>query len=174
MSIGRFNRWERTNGTVVQTVVQIQRALYTGFNTVTINTGWTDVPGLSVAITPTNITSKIRIDVRWMGEVGSAWDVVFGVRRNGTLINQPDADGGRALGLFLPVQTYVADDNNSTPELASFFTLDTPGTTSSVSYTLAATSINTTTLYTGRVMSTNTGYNYEKISCEIMATEYLS
>ncbi len=174
MSIGRFNRWERTNGTVVQTVVQIKQTLYADWNTVTINTGWVDVPGLAVSITPTLNTSKIRIDVRWMGEVGSAWDVVFGVRRNGTLINQPNADGGRALGLYLPTQTYVVDDNNSTPELASFFTVDSPGTTSAVSYTLAATSINTTTLYTGRVMSGTTGYIYEKISCEIVATEYLS
>lgn len=152
--------------------IQMVSMLYQSYNSVTINNSWVDVPNMLLSITPTSVNSKIKIDVRWFGEVPSAWDDVFGITRNGTIINLPIGTSNRNAALGMPVQTYIADDNNSTPELCFISTIDTPATTSPVTYRLVARANTTRTLWTGRVIGTTTTSNYEQGSCEIILTEY--
>jgi len=153
--------------------IQMVSMLYQSYNSVTVSTSWVDVPNMLLAITPTTINSKIKIDVRWFGEVSSAWDVALGVSRNGTLINLPTGSSNRNSALGVPVQTYIADDNNSTPELCFISTIDSPATTSPVTYRLVARANSSRTLMTGRVYdSTVQQSNYEQGSCEIILTEY--
>lgn len=155
------------------TALQMRSTLYTSYNSMSINNGWYSISGISVIITPRYKNSLIRIDVRWMGEVESAWDVVFGVTRNGLLINAPTQEGARNLALGVPCQSYVEDDNNSTLEFCQFSTLDIPNTTAPLTYQLVARSNAARTMYTGRVF--NSSYpqgNYEQGSTEIIATEY--
>jgi hypothetical protein len=73
----------------------------------------------------------------------------------------------------MPVQTYIADDNNSTPELSYITTIDSPGTTNAVTYNMVCLANGARTLITGKVFDTGVaGTNYEQGSCEIVLTEY--
>jgi hypothetical protein len=153
--------------------IQMVSMLYQSYNSVTIDNLWVNVPNMLLSITPTTVNSKIKIDVRWFGEVSSAWDDVFGITRNGTIINLPTGTSNRNAALGMPVQTYIADDNNSTPELCFITTIDTPATISPVTYRLVARANTSRTLMTGRVFDSVTQQsNYEQGSCEIILTEY--
>ena len=155
--------------------VQMVSSLYQWYNSVSLSTSWVDVPNMSLTITPKFDNSKIKVEMRWFGETQTAWDAVFGITRNNALINYPQNTSNRNFGLAIPCQTYVADDNNSTPELAYIYTVDTPNSRGvPVTYRLVC-KCNTTgrTLITGKVFDTgNGGTNYEQGSCEVILTEY--
>ena len=154
--------------------IQLVSSLYQWYNSLSLSTSWANVPNMSLSITPKFANSIVKVEMRWFGETQVAWDAVFGITRNGTLINMPVGYESRDYAIGVPVQTYIADDNNSTPELCYITTVDTPATTSPVTYQLVC-MCNTTgrTLVTGKVFDTsNGGTNYEQGSCEIILTEY--
>lgn len=155
--------------------VQMKSTLYQWYNSLTLNGSWQNVPNMTLSITPKTASSKIKIEVRWFGEVSSAWDVVFGISRGGTIINLPTQEGSRNTSLGMPCQSYVHDDNNSTPELSFISTIDTPNTTNPITYTLVARCPNGQALLTGKVYDTGVvGSNYEQGSTEMIITEYLA
>ena len=94
-------------------VLQVKNSIYQSYNSMTISSGWYDIPAMSVTINPTAPNSFFRIDVRWFGEVSSAWDVVFGITRNGNLINMPSQEGTRNGSLAVPLQSYIDDNTES-------------------------------------------------------------
>lgn len=153
-------------------VLQIKNSLYQSYNSMTISSGWYDVPNMSVTINPTAANSFFRIDVRWFGEVSGAWDVVFGITRNGSLINMPSQEGTRNGSLAVPLQSYIDDNNDSTPEYVCFSTIDYPQTISPLTYKMVARAWNSRTLYNGRVYSGNSSWAYEQGSMEVVVTEY--
>ena len=128
------------------------------------------IPDFELDITPKSSTSFIKIDIRWGGELSTAWDKGFGVSRNGVQINQPTANGAsnRILGAGC-ITYYAGDDNNSTPEYLSLSTVDTPSTTNTLTYGLTISGSGS--IYTGRMYNTSTGWNFERFSCEIILTE---
>lgn len=153
--------------------LQVVSSIYRSYNTMTLTDGWNNVPGIEVNITPRFVNSRIRIDVRWFGEVSSAWDVTFGITRNGTVINLPTQEASRHGCLGMPNQSYVQDDNDSTPEFSFYSTIDVPNTTSTITYRMVARCYSgSRSMITGRVFSGATTGNYEQGSCEIIATEY--
>lgn len=119
-----------------------------------------DIYGMELSITPKSANSKILIQARWFGEFTAAdrvYNTVFYVTRNGTKINtQSDQIWS---GLTMAALSYEGTDASSTPETASMFTTDYPGTTSAVTYRVAMLSDNNGTLYTNRsVGAITTGY----------------
>lgn len=155
--------------------VQVKTTLYQWYNTLAVNNTWQNVPNLTLDITPKSATSKFKIEVRWFGEMSNAWNMVFGISRNGTFINLPTLEGTRNQAIGMPCQTYVSDDNNSTPELSYMATFDSPNTASTITYRLAARNYDGGTLYTGRVYDGSVlGSNYEQGSTEMIITEYLA
>lgn len=156
------------------TPVQMVSTLAQWYNSLTLNSNWQNIPNMSLSITPKTTTSKLKIEARWFGEVSSAWDVTFGISRGGTVINLPTAEGGRYGCVGMPCQSYVHDDNNSTPELSFISTIDSPNTTNTVTYTMVARCPNGQTLVSGKVYDTGVvGSNYEQGSLEMIITEYL-
>lgn len=154
-------------------VLQVKSYVYPWYNSVTLTDQWQQIPNLSLTITPKRANSRFRIDVRWFGEVPSAWDVTMGITRNGTAINLPTQEGSRHGCLSMPQQSYVQDDNDSTPEYAFYSTVDTPNTTSPITYAAVYRNYSgTRTIWTGRVFSGTTNGNYEQGSQEIIITEY--
>ena len=116
------------------------------------------ISGLSVNITPKSSNSKIWIQVRWCGEYGSngAWNSMWGITRNGTLIGRTSTDGGVAgvYGLAPPTTSYGgANDNSSTMEAISYGYYDSPATTSQITYQATFMQNSTLTLYTNRTVS---------------------
>ena len=115
-----------------------------------------DITGLTAAITPSATSSKILISARWNGENGDTdrtWDAVLGIRRDGTDLGLPSVSGSRSAGMAQVLSNpYQGNENTSTLEGAMFEYLDSPSSTSSLTYTITyRTSAGSTfTLYTNR------------------------
>lgn len=136
----------------------------------------TNVTNMSVTITPSSTSSKVLIMVNWAGETGSsAWDATVGLKRGTTQIGQPQNTGstyGGNIGIAGPYGAYQSD-NNSTGEFSNFQYLDSPATTSAVTYYMTYGSQTGQTLKSGGVLSWSTGNttSYERFTYGMMALE---
>lgn len=111
-------------------VLQItQSVLTTQFTTA--STSFVDLTGMSATITPTSASSRIMVNVN-LGAVGnnnSAFGIWINLVRNGTNIAQP-TDGTNKQTMLI----YNNDAATGTPASLSF--LDSPSTTSALTYKL--------------------------------------
>ena len=112
----------------------------------TTNTAYQIPSGLSVVITPSSTSSKILVMATTQFAINA--DTGHGyatLQRDGTAILQGDAAGSRP-------RVYVAQNNfgNNAPPNYQLVALDSPSTTSAVTYSLGVRSSNGTTLYLNR------------------------
>lgn len=119
-------------------------------------TTFTDVPGLSCNITPKSANSKILVVVRWMGEfgvVGATWNLMWNLKRNGTLIGRnPAWPTDRNTGLQVSATSYTSADNSSTPESVIYNYLDSPGIATTLTYQACVVTDTANTIYTNRTV----------------------
>jgi hypothetical protein len=123
-------------------------------------TTFTNIPELTASITPKSASSKILIEVRWFGEfnaVGVTWDSVWNIKRGTTLIGRDTWLTDRHSGLTVSSLSYYAGDASSTPESAYFTYLDSPNTTSTITYNGCFTSNQGGTIYTNRTVAYTAG-----------------
>lgn len=107
-------------------ILQIQQAYKT--DAFTLNGGWTNVTGLSVSITPTSTTSKIFVICSVMiSQTGGGGDSYCRVIRDGTIV----VGAGNA-GYF----AQVAGQDYFQADCKVMHYLDSPATTSSITYTV--------------------------------------
>lgn len=143
-------------GHVIQ-VVQNHVWTHTTVSVPASYTTFTDVPGLSCNITPKSANSKILVVVRWMGEfgvVGATWNLMWNLKRNGTLIGRdPTWPTDRNTGLQVSATSYTSADNSSTPESVIYNYLDSPGVSTTLTYQACVETDNATVLYTNRTVS---------------------
>lgn len=153
-------------------VVQVQRLLMETEGSYSIGTSDTDVPNMSLSITPKYDNSWIRIDVRYFSETTENWEVAYNILRNGVRINSR-TNGLRNFGLSMATMTYHDINDNSTPEMMHLSTIDTTGTiaNTSVTYKLVAISATGTTSYYNRCVNTTDNAALEISSSEIILTE---
>lgn len=123
-------------------------------------TAYTSVPDLVCSITPKSASSKVYIIVRWFGEfsvTNTTWDSMFGLRRNGVSIgeNPGSASAGSSRGINTPVLSYYSNDANSTPEICVFDYLDSPASTSALSYQVFINAVYASTMYTNRTVGSS-------------------
>jgi len=177
MSIIRANNWQRTDGNLMGTVLKVVSTLYTtpSSQSISANTD-TNITGLTATITPYSTSSKILIFVRWFGETSSSdpHDSVYFIARNGTKINTQTSTGNRISGMATISTNYQSGgswNNDSTPETLTFMTLDSPSSTSALTYTVACRYFNAGTLYTNRTVADSDGANYERGTSEIILME---
>ena len=101
-----------------------------------------DIPNLNVTITPTSSSSKILVSFNLTGEGSQATHRIgFRLKRaisgGSTGYIQGNATGSRIPVVTMPNEPYHGEDMNSTLENASFTNyLDSPSTTSAVTYTV--------------------------------------
>lgn len=153
-------------------VLQVKSFLNQTPSTATVDLSyWTTVPNMSVVITPIRFNSLFKIDVRWSGEVSSAWDTVFAISRNGTVIGTPTQEGSRMGAVGMAQQSYIDDNNDSTPEYSCFSYIDQPFTNYAITYAMVAKAWSSRTIYTGQVMNGSDSKPYERMSTEIIVTE---
>ena len=113
-----------TSGSVLQVV---QTAL-TSAVTVSSPTSFTDISGVSVAITPKFSSSKVLINVSLVAEAHSAdYHAIFRLLRGSTAIGVGDSAGSRPQASFM-VDSY--GQGSLSGHSASFHFLDSPSTTS--------------------------------------------
>ena len=123
---------------------------------------YTDITGMSATITPSSTDSRILVHARWFGENVSGWDAGVGLKRNGSIIGNPTSPGSRKPSMTLPNLSYFAADNESTPETAELWYVDSPSSTSSTTYTMWYVNGSTTTLCTNRTFTDGNSYGYER------------
>lgn len=136
------------------------------------------IAGVTATITPKFANSKILVMVRWFGETsptGNTWDSMFGLLRNGTAVGSPGASSTpatRAIGITISSLSYYVGDANSTPETMSFQYLDSPATTSAVTYQLSYVADTTGTLYTNRTVGdVDSTAGYERGTSSVILME---
>lgn len=145
---GTIDRLQRA-GNILQ-VVQVQK---TDTFTSTGTTAFVNVPGLSLSITPSSAASKVLMimTIQWGGNGYGGWRAL----RNGTPINVGNAEGTTVQATGWSRITYV-----QTQYTGGTFWLDTPNTTSAVTYSVQVGSPYATTYFntinTGQSTADNT------------------
>jgi len=154
-------------------ILQVVQTYYTTPTSQSISAqNYTDITGMSATITPSSTNSRIIIHARWFGENSTTWDGGFGLKRNGTIIGAPPSPGSRAALMTTGSLSYhLADDNNSTPETAQLWYVDSPSSTSSTTYTMWYSNTNSMTLYINRTQGDTDSFNLERGTSAIILME---
>tara|TARA_R100000234_G_C4867296_1_gene121774 strand:+ start:35 stop:550 length:516 start_codon:yes stop_codon:yes gene_type:complete len=114
-------------------VLQVVQTALTSALVLSTPTSFTDVTGLSVAITPKFSSSKVLIDVNLVGEVeNNTFHAIFRLLRGSTAIGIGDSVGSRPQGSFM-LDSY-ASGGSLAGIAAGFHFLDSPSTTSATTY----------------------------------------
>lgn len=116
------------------TILQVKQQQLSSIGSVSLPAEtWVEWPSLNVTITPKSTSSKILVMVNAWGEITpNAQDVVYAFKRNNTVVSRAD-DSNRHGGLASPLIVYHGD-NDSTAECGTFQYLDSPATTSAITY----------------------------------------
>ena len=137
-------------------VLQVVQATKTDSFTTT-STSFTTPTGLSLSITPSSSSNKILIFANIGFEIsGDAGHGYGSIRRDSTDIFIGDAAGSR------PRTTFAQNNSGGNGSVAfSMAYLDSPSTTSSISYSANVRSSNGTTVYVNRSVRDNDGSAYD-------------
>ena len=92
------------------------------------STSFTDVTGLSVAITPSSTSNKILVSVHFMSAATGANSPRFNLLRGSTNIAQPAGS--------IPSSLHLNTSGNTDGRMGSIVFLDSPSTTSETTYKL--------------------------------------
>ena len=138
-------------------VIQVKSATKTDGDFNTSSSSYTDVTGLSVSITPTRSDSKILIFATVHGVGDSSTQAYFRFMRDSTPICIGDAAGNRVQATL---GSMYYNQQNDTKSCSQNF-LDSPSTTSAVTYKIQTRTQGAGTLYINRsrtdVNSSNSG-----------------
>jgi len=131
-------------------VIQIVSTNYTTRTVISQTTSVIDMTGMTVSITPTSASNKILVLINLAFNSPEGQNIIGFLNRNGTLIGQSTTSG--AIQAFFGMST--ANDGNYRMWSASGNFLDSPATTSAITYKLQSRAASgTSTLYlngTGR------------------------
>ena len=112
-----------------QVPVQVQTTTLTTATFSTTSTSMTDLTGVTVNITPTNSSNKVLVTVNITYAFQSNYNAAFNLLRNGTPV------GIGTSGTTGPNYSFIASPaGTNTPSNCSFQFLDSPATTSAVTY----------------------------------------
>ena len=155
-------------GKILQVVQTVKTDTYSATSTSTE----TDITGMSASITPSATSSKILVQVTLNVVVGAEFGGHYIVlKRNGTNVFIGDSEGSRIQGTM----ALTFDMFNATwgPTIRSFSYLDSPATTSSVTYKLSHADPSGTgnTLYVNRTATTADGSAYVRTASSIILME---
>jgi len=135
----------------------------------------TALNNLTVDITPSSASSKIMILGRLFCEPSTTDQQNSGIFffRDSTKIRTHDsASVGSRNDMMVSLSTnYTAQDANSTPETFNGFTIDSPSSTSQITYKIGYINGQSCTLNVNRVVSSTNSSIYEAGSSEIIVME---
>jgi hypothetical protein len=126
---GKIRKADLPSGSVIQVVTTFKNDVFSA----SLSGGsFTDITGFSVTITPTSSSNKILVLANY-GLSASSPAVASRLLRNGTLISNGSVSGAR-VSASSPSVTNAGDTNRGVP--TSIHYLDSPSTTSAVTYKL--------------------------------------
>lgn len=150
-SVVRANIWQNSSGTPYGTVLQVVQAIKTDTFSSAHTGSFIDIPGLSLSITPTSVSSRIfifcNIGIVHAWNSGRDRSTSFKVFRNNADTRIGDASGSRQRALFRTGSS-EADSNHGYG--ASFNFVDVPNTTSALTYKLSCFPESGATVYINR------------------------
>ena len=162
------NAWATPSGGQVLQVVE------NNVNTTSsqsISTTRVNVSNMNTTITPSSTSSKILVEVRIQAEPNnSSHETLYGIRRNSTDIGSAPGSGSRSVGIQSAWIGYHGDNNESL-EGANYSYIDSPSTTSSITYRVTAISASNGTLYVNRTIDDGNQAKYERVTSTIRLTE---
>lgn len=111
-----------------------------------------DVTGLAATITPTSTTSLILVQTTiYMGGNQNAYNFRYQLKRNGTAVIVGDAEGGRPVSTgYMNVYDSIAQDGAYQVTNVGGVHMDTPASTSALTYQVAIAGYNGSTVYLNR------------------------
>lgn len=133
----------------------------------------TVVNELAVTITPRDANSRFIIMARASGEVngGNEHDTIYGIDRNGVNINAGTYGSSTPKGLAMIQISYHADDSDTTPSTTTYQTLDSPNTTSAVTYKVNINQLQGYSKMWNGSVNANDASSHESPSSEIIVME---
>ena len=136
------------SGSVLQVVQAYKSDTFT-----TTSTSFTTITGLSASITPTSSSSRILVVMSVTGsqQVG-ANDAYLGLFRDSTQIALGDASGTR-----IRSTSQIMTSNAGWSTTVTFNFVDSPATTSSITYTVQTRTNGTNTVYINRSVTDENG-----------------
>ena len=165
----------RNAGMPAGSVLQVQSTQYDGTDTQAITaTTATVISNLTVNITPSSTSSKILLLSTLMHEFSTGdHEVMFHFMRGATVIgaNAAASPGNRIIGSSSAFVGYGAVDNGSTANGTYVQYIDSPATTSEITYGLGVTALTTRTLYINRTVTDTDNGSYERGLSSIIAIE---
>ena len=138
----------------------------------TTSSSFTDITGLSVAITPSATNSKIYVMTNFQGrsDSGSGYPA-FRMLRDSTVINAGTTAGSR-VGGFLVMNVFNADNNTGMSISTAF--LDSPSTTDATTYKIQMKQSNGNTAGVGSGGNDTDGAAYVRSASVITVMEVLA
>jgi len=135
------------------------------------NTVFTD---LTVNITPISTSSIIKLEAHIFGEFGqpgNPFNCMFFFYRDTTKLGHATA-GNRATGISSLCLTYHLDNEDSTPECGNYIYIDSPATTSQITYKVGMRVTGESDIfYLNRTVNDVDSEDYERGISTIIATE---
>lgn len=147
-SIMRFDKWQNSLGQAYNSVVQVNQTVRSARTTYSSVTSWTDVVGMSVNITPKFADSKVMVEVVVHASVSGSTSINFRVLRNGSAIGLGDTGNTGQAGFRME------NSNTSWADVGVYKFLDSPATTSALTYKLQV-----LPYYDGRNVTINNSYS---------------
>ena len=133
----------------------------------------TEITGLTLTITPQSASSKFLLMGAWNGESSTtySYETVFGFKRDSLYIGNPSTDGARTIGRGVLAQGYYSIDADSTMDSWTGQYLDSPNTTSAITYKVFITAKDAQTLYNNRTVSDGNQASYERTTSSLIVIE---
>jgi len=161
-----------SNPTVGANQAQVQTHLVTtSSQSISVGTR-TNITGLNATITPSTTSKRIKVSVRWAGEYSNAspWEACYGIRRDSTDIGNPATAGSRHVGIASQSNNHSAD-STTTPDSSIYSYIDSPSTTSAITYHATFLQRFAGTLYNQRTVSDTDSISRERLTSSITLEE---
>jgi len=132
----------------------------------------TNLTNLNATITPSSTGSKILISVNWAGEMnGTNYNTLFGIHRGSTAVGNAPSAGSRNFGIAPIIQGYYTGDSDSTPESAVYQYLDSPSSTSAITYHATIRRADNGEVYSNRTVGDANTADNERLTSSITLME---
>lgn len=162
------DNFDTANRIILQTISKVFRNLITQTITTTADNV---IGGMTITLTTKGTNSKFIIYTRWFGEANAGQDVVFNFRANGARINGSGTNYWN--GMMMPRHSYIAGDDNSTPETMEMMTVISPSLSVGTSLTIDLTAIanSSKTIWTNRTFGVQSSTGFEVGTSELIIQE---
>ena len=133
----------------------------------------TAITNFEVSITPSSTSSKILLTSSWMGEFGNS-DAIYSTMwffyRDSTKLGHAQT-GSRSCGIQTAALSYWLNNADSTPESMYMQYIDSPSTTSAITYKVGLYGDRAHTLWTNGTVTDQDNSSYERGLSSIIAME---